>query len=252
MNTSPNTRSVSDLFISFWGDTPAGRFLARASVRMLLFLAVWIGMQWVLSFTGSDYGTPSSFPWRSLLSFLLSAGFAVCLVWFGFQLAIGLHAEKSESMIWAHPILYICCLVAMIMAQNASLGLWVNLTQNDAPLLLVIAFRIGMVALIIALLWSLLPVAPLFFARLRTYNNNLRQKSVSQAVKSHVGEALHPENSPLFREAAHHPAPSPSPSTASAVRKEGKPGAKSFCPNCGAAIKAGTRFCGGCGAKIGG
>jgi hypothetical protein len=218
---------------------------------MLLFLAIWIGLQWALSFAGSDWGVSSSFPWRSLLGFLFSTGFAVCLVWFGFQLAIGLHAEQGESMMWAYPILYLCCLAATIMAQNASLELWVNLTQNDAPILLVIAFRIGIVALVIALVWSFLPVAPLFLARLRTYNNKLREKSASRTVKSHVGEALHLENSPLSH-VAQRPTPPPAPSAASADRKEQKPGAKSFCPNCGAAIKPGTRFCGGCGAKIGG
>jgi hypothetical protein len=204
-----------------WGDTPPSRFLAHAGSRMLLVLAVFVGLRCLLFVVPATLVGP--FSWRDLANYLAGATLAVGLVWFGFQVALALRAWKGDLSRWSLPALFLCTLLAVSVSRGAAEMLLAR-TSGDVAGLLGSGLHGVRNALVLALLVSLIPMVPSAIARLRAV------LTTTTNVTS-VGSPAHdagPSAPPVGSE----------PSTMSAI---------ATCPRCGGQVRASARFCRHCG-----
>jgi hypothetical protein len=98
--------------------TSADRSLKRAGIVFLVVAAIAISLRIWLTPASAANPMPEP-PWYDYARFAVNAVLTLAIVWFGFELSIGLEAKGGDSAAWSRPAVAICGYAASYVAEQS-------------------------------------------------------------------------------------------------------------------------------------
>jgi hypothetical protein len=157
--------------------------MKRAGIIFLIVALVAIALRVALDQMGGGE-TPDTY-WRDYAHFGVNTVLVLAIIWFGFEVSIGLEAKQGDSAAWSRPALAICGFAAVYVAQQAVKHVQIRL--NDATSMglnnlfwwLFAIMTFTLVAVCLPLMWYL-------FQKSRGALDDLRHHGPPAADADHV------------------------------------------------------------------